>query len=97
MTEPSQIGVQGVKGEYIIHLAKYGFAYHADVKIGDADPLLQQAHTVPFLIGKLVADLEHPEKIKVFRQNEEPSANDLIDLGWRGGHSVWYGSARKGL
>lgn len=83
MAEPDQIGVQGIKDEYMIQLVKYGFAYHAHVKIGDADLRLllrQQARTVPFLIGKLVADLEHPGKIMVFRQNEELSANDLIDL-----------------
>lgn len=30
--------------------------------------------------GKLIADLENPEKIMVFRQNEVVAANDLLDL-----------------
>jgi hypothetical protein len=105
MAEPGQISVQGVKDEYMINLAKYGFAYHAHVKIGDADPLLlqqQQARTVPFLIGKLIADLQHSEKIMVFRQNEELSANDLIDLrsaiaAYGSAALLWVQPARPGF
>ena len=54
-----------------------------DVKIGEADPAIlheQQTRTVRFLIDKLIADLEGAEKIMVFRQNEELSANDLLDF-----------------
>jgi hypothetical protein len=28
IAEPGQINIQGVKDEYMIHLIKYGFAYH---------------------------------------------------------------------
>jgi hypothetical protein len=83
MADPSQIGIEATNGEYMIKLAKHGFLYHAQVKIGEADPVLlqrQQGRTIPFLIDKLVADLENPKKVMVFRQNEELSANDLIDL-----------------
>jgi hypothetical protein len=40
----------------------------------------QQTRTLPFLVQKLIGDLENPEKILVFRQNEPMPANDLIDL-----------------
>lgn len=82
MAEPGQIGVERTNGEYMIKLAKYGFLYHSHVKVGEADPVSlqrQQGRTVSFLIDKLVANLENPEKIIVL-QNEELSANDLIDL-----------------
>jgi hypothetical protein len=83
MAEPGQISVRESNGEYMIQLVKYGFLYHAHVKTGEADPMSQQQQQrriVPFLIDKLIADLEDPKKILVFRQNEELSANDLIDL-----------------
>lgn len=83
MADPAHIRVQPENGEYMIKLTKYDFIYHAHVKVGEADPLIlhqQQARTARFLIDKLLADLETPEKIMVFRQNEELSANDLLDL-----------------
>jgi hypothetical protein len=83
MADPEHIRVLPLNDEYMIKLTKYDFIYHAHVKIGEADPavlLQQQTRTVPFLIDKLIADLEKPEKIMVFRQNEELSANDLLDL-----------------
>ncbi len=83
MADTGQVRVQIENGEYMIRLMKYDFIYHTHVKVGEADPailLQQQTRTVPFLIDKLIADLESPEKIMVFRQNEELSANDLLDL-----------------
>jgi hypothetical protein len=83
MADPEHVRVDPQNDEYMIKLTKYDFIYHADVKIGEADPVaLHQQHTrtVRFLIAKLIADLETPEKIMVFRQNEELSANDLLDF-----------------
>jgi hypothetical protein len=83
MADPGEVRVQPENGEYMIKLTKYDFIYHAHVKIGAADPAVlhqQQTRNVRFLIDKLVADLENPEKIMVFRQNEELSANDLMDF-----------------
>src|SRR5689334_23292329 len=73
IADPGQIRVQPENGEYMIKLAKYDFVYHADVKVGEADPEAlqrQQIRTVGFLARKLVADLENSSKIMVFRQNE---------------------------
>jgi hypothetical protein len=83
MADPEHVRVQPENGEYMIKLTKYDFIYHAHVNIGDADPgdlHRQQVRTVRFLIDKLIGDLESPEKIMVFRQNEELSANDLLDF-----------------
>ncbi len=83
MADPEYIRLQPENGEFMVRLTKYDFIYHADVKIGEADPETvhrQQVRTVGFLVGKLVADLEAAEKIVVFRQNEPLSAIDLVDL-----------------
>jgi hypothetical protein len=83
MADPAHVRVQPENGEYMIKLTKYDFIYHADAKIGQADPEVlhqQQTRTVSFLVNKLIADLENPSKILVFRQNETLSANDLVDL-----------------
>lgn len=83
MADPAHVRVQPENGEYMIRLTKYDFIYHADVKVGGADPEAlhkQQTRTVRFLADKLVADLEAPTKTLVFRQNEPLAANDLVDL-----------------
>jgi hypothetical protein len=83
MADPEHVRVQPENGEYMIKLTKYDFIYHAHVNVGDADPAdlhRQQVRNVRFLVEKLIADLENPEKIMVFRQNEELSANDLLDF-----------------
>lgn len=83
LADPEQVRVQAENGEYMIKLDKYGFLYHADVKVSDADPdVLHRQHTrtARFLMDKLIADLESPEKIMVFRQNEPLLASDLVDL-----------------
>src|ERR1700761_4068256 len=83
MADPAHVRVHPENGEYMIRLTKYDFNYHADVKIGEADPEVlhqQQVRTVRFLVDKLLRDLENPSKILVFRQNERLSANDLVDL-----------------
>jgi hypothetical protein len=83
MADPKHVRVRPENGEYMINLTKYDFVYHAYVKVGEADPEAlhtQQVRTLGFLIRKLIADLENPTKIMVFRQNEPLLANDLIDL-----------------
>jgi hypothetical protein len=83
MSDPDHVRIQAENGEYMVKLAKYDYIYHADVKVGDEDPeVLHRQHTrnVRFLAEEFVADLESPEKIFVFRQNEPLSANDLVDL-----------------
>jgi hypothetical protein len=83
MADPEYVRLQPENGEFMVRLTKYDFIYHADVKIGEAEPEAlhrQQVRTVGFLVGKLIADLEAAEKIVVFRQNEPLSAIDLVDL-----------------
>ena len=65
MAEPEHVRVQPENGEYMIKLAKYDFIYHADVKIGEADPAAlhhQHCRTVRFLVDKFIADLKIPKK-----------------------------------
>jgi hypothetical protein len=104
IADPTQIRVQPENGEYMIKLTKYDFIYHAHVRIGEADPAMlheQQTRTVRFLIDKLVADLGSAEKLMVFRQNEELSANDLLDFrsalsGYGPATLLWVQATRPG-
>jgi hypothetical protein len=83
IADPDQVRVEAERGEYMVNLAKYEFRYHADAKVGEADPdalRRQQVRTVGFLADKLLRDLEAAEKIMVFRQNEPLLATDLVDL-----------------
>lgn len=104
MADPAHIQVQPENGEYMVKLTKYDFTYHADAKLGEADPEVlhrQQTRTVRFLVEKLIADLTTPSKILVFRQNEALSANDLIDLriaiaGFGPSVLLWVQPARPG-
>ena len=83
LADPANVRLWEAKGEYLIWLAKYDFVYHTYVQVGEMDPEAlhrQQTRTLPFLVQKLISDLENPEKILIFRQNEPLAANDLIDL-----------------
>jgi hypothetical protein len=83
VADPEDIRVEPENGEYMIKLTRYDFIYHTHVRIGEADPAVlhrQQSRTVRFLTDKLIADLESPGKIMVFRQNEPLLANDLVDF-----------------
>jgi hypothetical protein len=83
MADPDNFAVETQNGEYMIRLTRFGFLRHTDMKIEGGDPdilLRQQPRVVGFLIDKFISDLERPEKIMVFRQNEEVSANNLLDL-----------------
>ena len=81
--DPAHVRLQPENGEYMVKLTKFDFIYHADVKLGEADPVnLHKSHvrTVGFLARKLAEDLRLAEKIFVFRQNEPLLAGDLLDL-----------------
>ena len=83
MADPGHVRIQPERDEYMVNLTKFDFIYHTDLGVGAVDPKLlrkQQTRRVRFLVDKLVADLESAEKILVFRQNEDVSANDLLDL-----------------
>jgi hypothetical protein len=83
IADPGHVRVNAENGEYMLKLTKFDFTYHAHVKIGEMEPEAlrqQQIRTVGFLAKKLLADLENPSKILVFRQNETLSGGDLVDL-----------------
>jgi hypothetical protein len=83
IADPTHIRIDVENGEYMVKLTKYDYTYHAHVKVGEIEPgelHRQQCRTVRFLAKKLLADLENPSKILVFRQNELLSASDLVDL-----------------
>jgi hypothetical protein len=81
--DPGYIRIHAENGEYMVSLAKYEFYCHAEIKVGEMTPEAvhqQQCQTVGLLARKLIADLERPTRILVFRQNEPVLAGDLIDL-----------------
>lgn len=83
LADPAHVRIQPEQGVYMVKLTKYDFIYHADADVGKTDPtvlLRQQLRILPFLVEKLLAELENPTKILVFRQNEPLLAADLVDL-----------------
>jgi hypothetical protein len=83
IADPDHVRISPENGEYMVKLTKYDFTYHAHVKVDEmsAEALhKQQCRTVGFLAKKLIADLQHPAKIMLFRQNEPLLGSDLIDL-----------------
>ena len=83
IADPHHVRISPENGEYMVKLTKYDFTYHAHVKVGEmsAEALhRQQCRTAGFLAQKLIADLQHPTKILVFRQNEPLLGSDLVDL-----------------
>ena len=102
--DPGGIRVRAENGEFMVLLTRYEMVYHADVKVGEKDPDVvrrQQTRTVGFLVEKLIADLEKPTKILVFRQNEPLLAADLNDLrvalaAYGPGTLLWVQAARPG-
>lgn len=83
IADPTHIRLSPENGEFMVKLTKYDYTFHAHVKIGDMEPHSlhrQQCRTIGFLAKKLIADLETPSKILVFRQNEPLLASDLADL-----------------
>jgi hypothetical protein len=83
IADPGHIRINAENGEYMVKLTKFDFTYHAHVKVGEMEPAAlhrQQTRTVGFLADKLIADLENPSKILVFRQNEPLLGSDLVDL-----------------
>ncbi len=70
MGEAGTLEVQRGHGcEYMVSDRVYGFLYHAWAKVGELTPeqiLAREHRRVPFLIRKLVEDLEQGEKIFVY-------------------------------
>jgi hypothetical protein len=67
----------------MVKLTKYDVYYHSHVQVRETTPEAvreKQGRSVDFLTAKLIGDLQHPEKILVFRQNEPLAAGDLVDL-----------------
>jgi hypothetical protein len=84
--EPERVRVYEDNNELMVKLSLYDFTYHTHIAAGEADPVAlqrQQCKTIGFLADKLIADLENPTKILVFRQNEPLLASDLVDLRLR--------------
>jgi hypothetical protein len=83
LADPANVAIAVARDEYMVQLRKYGLLYHAHAKIGTVDPQAlyqQQTRTLPFLVNKLIGDLEGAEKILVFRHNEPLAAHILLDL-----------------
>jgi hypothetical protein len=62
--------VSGNGREYMVNDKRFGFLYHAWVKTGEMsaeDVTLRETRRVPFLVRKLLEDLEAGEKIFVFK------------------------------
>ena len=72
MGAPQSIGVSlSPNGrEYMVRDSRFGFTYHAWVNAGEMHPdeiMQREARRVPFLVRKLVEDLESGAKIFVFK------------------------------
>lgn len=83
LADPERIRISVSNDEYMVDLTAYGMNYHPHVRVGQGDPaalLQQQIKVVRFLVDELIADLEQPQKILVFRQNEPLLAADLVRL-----------------
>ena len=106
MGEPDTIDVQlSADGqEYMVHDRVFGFNYHAWIKAGEEGReaiLAREARRVPFLVRKLLEDLESGEKIFVFHGMQpltpESAADLKADLGRYGpGTLLWVEQADAG-
>ncbi len=87
MGQPDTIEIEVAASgrEYMVFDRRYGFRYHAWVKLGEMAPEAIHAREVrrlPFLIRKLVEDLTEGEKIFVFHGMQplaEREARELAD------------------
>src|SRR4051794_26726581 len=83
IADPLAVRLHEENNEFMVKLNRYDVYYHTHLKPGEITPAAlheQQCRTVTFLTNKLIADLEQPSKILVFRQNESVLASDLLDL-----------------
>jgi hypothetical protein len=70
MGQPGHVQAELTNGEYMVLDRVYGFYYHAWVKEGErtaAEIEAREARRVPFLVRKLVEDLQAGEKLFVYR------------------------------
>jgi hypothetical protein len=77
--------------EYMVLDRRFGFLYHAWVKAGELTPEqihAREARRVPFLLRKLIEDLEAGEKIFVFHGMAPLTAGEA--------HSLWQAIRRYG-
>lgn len=83
--ESIEVEVAGSGREYMIFDKRFGFRYHAWVKLGEMTPAdihMREARRLPFLITKLIEDLTEGEKIFVFHGMKpltEAEACELAD------------------
>ena len=99
MGQPDTIEIEVAASgrEYMVFDRRYGFRYHAWVKLGEMAPEAIHAREVrrlPFLIRKLVEDLTDGEKIFVFHGMQplaEREARELADAirGYGPGTLLW--------
>ncbi len=78
-----QVDLDGSGREYMVHDTRYGFMYHAWVNAGEmsaADVARREARRVPFLVRKLVEDLEAADKLFVFKGMGAVSAEEAFPL-----------------
>ncbi len=85
MGEPGALEVEVAASgrEYMIYDKIFGFRYHAWVKLGEMEPaaiLARELRRVPFLVRKLVEDLEDGSKIFVFHGMKPLTDLEALDL-----------------
>lgn len=69
--------------EYMVFDRRFGFRYHAWVKLGEMEPAAiqaREARRLPFLIRKLIEDLTEGEKIFVFHGMEPLAEAQVREL-----------------
>jgi hypothetical protein len=83
IAEPENVRPRIENGEYMVKLTEYDFIYHAFVLEHQMDLATlhpREVRRTAFLTRKLIADLETPEKLLVFRQNEPLDPHELAQL-----------------
>lgn len=81
--EADQLDVQLANDEYLILDKRFGFLYHAWIKLGEASPeeiRQREERRLPFLRRKLVDDLEEGRKIFVYHGMEPLSRAAMLSL-----------------
>ena len=69
--------------EYMVRDSRFGFLYHAWVSAGEMDPkdvARREARRVPFLVRKLVEDLQSGEKTFVFKGMGAMAEEEVLPL-----------------
>jgi hypothetical protein len=80
---PELVEVRASEKEYMVLDKKFGFLYHPWVSLGDADPKeihARECGRLPFLVSKLIDDLEEGEKIFVYHGMRKLSETIVLRL-----------------